>query len=100
MASRIVSATPAGSSAKAFSRSAETGRALAATMTAPWIRASSPLSPPSLRARGVAAQRGGEAGARSGQRLESEGRQQPGRAQVPRVWQQERVARPVQSQEL
>ena len=48
----------------------------------------------------VAAQRGGEAGARGGQRLEAQGREQPGRAEVPRVRQQEGFARPVQGQEL
>ena len=45
----MVSATAAGSSAKAFSRSAETGRSVAATMTAEWTRVSSRLTEPSFR---------------------------------------------------
>ncbi len=49
MPSRMVSATAAGSSAKAFSRSADTGRSVAATMTAAWTRASSLLTEPSFR---------------------------------------------------
>ena len=45
----MVSATPDGSSAKPFSRSAETGRSVAATMTAECTMASSRLTEPSLR---------------------------------------------------
>jgi len=51
IASPIVSATSADSSAKAFSRSAETGRSVAATITAACTRASSLLTEPSLRPR-------------------------------------------------
>ena len=47
----MVSATPAGSSAKAFSRSAETGRSVAATITAACTMASSLVTEPSLRPR-------------------------------------------------
>src|SRR4051794_14858831 len=49
MARRMVSATPSGSWANAFSRSAETGRSVAAAIAAAWPIASSRVTPPSSR---------------------------------------------------
>src|SRR6266511_3911311 len=50
-ARRSVSATSAGSSPKAFSRSAETGRSVASTIEAAWPTASSRVTDPSSRPR-------------------------------------------------
>jgi len=57
-----------------------------------------PLSPSALAV--VPAERGGEPGTRRGERFKAQGGEQPRRAQVPRVRQQEGLARAVQRQEL
>ena len=88
IASRIVSATPAGSSAKQFSRSALTGRSVASTIDAGVLQrlvaGHVPVEP---------AERAGEPGARRGERLEPDRRQDLRRARVPRVREQQRRRR-------
>ena len=91
----IVSATPPGSSANAFSRSADTGRSVAARdrggVCERLVAGHRAVEPPERRR---------DAAAGRGQRLEAERGEQRGRADVPGVRHQQRIAGPVQLQEF
>src|ERR1700754_3146568 len=92
-ASRAVSATPSGSSANPFSRSADTGTSLADAIWAAWVIASSRVTEPSRRPSDAAkpllvVARASKPSARKG----------AGGADIPRVGDEQRGARPVQLQ--